>query len=145
MPDTDSADSLGLDWKSRGERAQARQREQQVEAFAGEHLPLSKIEPILVALAGTVQGILAGIPDALRSAGIEGEAMRQADAIIADSLRQVADQLTGIADQATQEVEEVEDAIEAGKPLDPLSGPAERKARRPRGLGKPKHGGRKSA
>lgn len=137
MTSPESADSLGTDWKARGERAQARQREQTVEAFAGEYLPLSKIEPILTQLAGTVQGILSGIIDGLRSAGIDGDPLQAAQDIVTDAQLQIATQLDGVASRASDEVDAMEAAIE-GDPLEPLSGPAERKARRPRGIGKPK-------
>ena len=138
-------DPLEPDWKARGERAQARQREQQVEAFAGEHLPLSRLEPILVNLAGTVQGILSGIVDAVRAAGIEGDTLQRVADIVTDAQVQISTQLDGIADSAVGAVEAAEAAIEreTADPLAALSGPKERRAaRKPRGLGKPKHGGR---
>ena len=136
-------DPLAHDWDARGKRAQAKQREQQVEAFSGEHLPLSRLEPILVSLAQDVQGILAGIVDQCRAAGLEPALVGAVQEIIADALRQVAGCLDGIAESAVAAVEDVEAAVDAlPDPLAALSGPTERKAaRKPRGLGKPKHGG----
>lgn len=138
-------DPIALDWDARGKRAQARQREQQVEAFAGGYLPLEKIEPILVNLASTVQGILSGIPDALRSAGIDGETLSRASEIVTDAMLQIATQLDGVASRAAEDVDAMESGAdeEGADPLAALSGPKERRAaRKPRGLGKPKHGGR---
>lgn len=142
--DLPTTDTLANDWDARGKRAQARQREQQVEAFAGEYLPLSRLLPILVNLAGTVQGILSGIVDAVRAAGIEGDPLQRVGDIVTDAQVQISTQLDGIADQAVAVVDTAEGAIESeADPLAALSGPKERRAaRKPRGLGKPKHGGR---
>ena len=135
--DTDQIDPLGTDWKARAERGQARQREQSVEAHAGEWIRADIIEPILVDLAGVAQGILAGIPDAARSHGASPALVADIEATIRDAQSQIAQALDGIASAASQRVEAIETEIEEAAAA-VVSGPKERKAqiRKPRGPGK---------
>jgi len=136
--DTDQIDPLGNDWKARAERGQARQREQSVEAHAGEWVRVDIIEPILVDLAGVAQGILSGIPDAARSHGATPALIAEIEASIRDAQAQIAQALDGVANAATERVDKIESDIEDQAAQLPVAGPRERKAglRKPRGPGK---------
>lgn len=130
----DKLDPLGNDWKSRGERGTARLRERAILKDAEELIPVEGIEATLVQLAGTAQGILAGIPDACRSEGANPRLVERITEIITDAQLQISLALDGAAQRALESVESVEREIEdaAGVEHDPImaiAGPKERKKR----------------
>lgn len=137
---TDALDPLGEDWEARNKRGQARQREQSIEAHAGEWIRADAIEPILVDLAGQVIGILAGITDAARAAGCSEALVGEIGEAIAEAQRQIAHALDSVADAATGAVVATEDELEAAATAaaEAVAGPKTRKAklRKPRGVGK---------
>jgi hypothetical protein len=136
--ETQHLDPMGEDYKRRTERASCRQKEQSVEAFAGDWVRVSIIEPILVELAGTSQGILSGIPDAARSHGASPALIAEIEASTRDAQAQIAQALDGVARAAAANVDTFEAEIEDQAAQLPVAGPRERKAglRKPRGPGK---------
>lgn len=133
MTDLDSLDPLGNDWKARGERGTARIRERAVLRDAGELVPLEGIEAVLVGLAGTVQGILSGIPDAARAAGAKPDLVARLGEIVADAQLQVSLAMDGAVDGAVQTVEEMEAALLDGVDEAVPAGPKERRDRTRKG------------
>lgn len=130
MTDLDTLDPLGNDWKARGERGTARIRERAVLRDAGELVPVEGIEAILVGLAGTVQGILAGITDAARAAGASPDLMARLSEIIVEAQLQVSLAMDGAVDGAVQAVDQAEDALLDGVDPDMIpAGPKERRDR----------------
>lgn len=126
----DQLDPLGTDWKSRGERGTARLRERAIQKDAEELVPVGALESILVDLASTTQGLLAGIPDALRSAGAGADMVRRAAEIVQEAQLQVSLAMDGAAQQAAQQVDAAEDALLASADApSPIGGPVERRER----------------
>lgn len=130
----DKLDPLGNDWKARGERGTARLRERAILKDSEELIPVEGIEATLVQLAGTAQGVLAGIPDACRSEGANPRLVERITEIITDAQLQISLALDNAAQRALESVESVEREIEdaAGVEHDPLmavAGPKERKKR----------------
>lgn len=141
-PNTELVDPLGDDWDARSKRGQARQREQSVETHAGEWIRADVIEAILVNLARTCHGILAGIPDSLRSCGATSAMIEDAGRIVDTAKTQIADALSGVAEESAAHVETMEREIEeaADSLALQVTGPKERKAqvRKPRGVARMK-------
>jgi hypothetical protein len=129
MTDLDTLDPLGNDWKARGERGTARIRERAVLRDAGELVPVEGIEAVLVSLAGTVQGILAGITDAARAAGASADLMARLSEIITEAQLQVSLAMDGAVDGAVQAVDEVEGLLLEGVEDAVPAGPKERRER----------------
>ena len=106
--DLESLDPLGNDWKARGERGTARIRERAVLRDAGELVPVAAIEAVLVGLAGTVQGVLAGIIDEARSKGASHDLMERLSEIVVDAQLQVSLAMDSAVDGAVKFVDEME-------------------------------------
>lgn len=138
-PDTELVDPLGDDWDARHKRGGAVQREQSVEAHAGEWIRADVIEGILVAVARTCHGILAGIPDALRSGGASHAVVVECAQIIDASKIQIAEAFAGVAGESARHVEAMERDIEAtAASMVPISKERTAPARKPRGVAKMK-------
>lgn len=130
----DAVDPLGTDWKQRGERGTARLRERAILKDAEELIPAAGIEEVLVLLAGTAQGILAGIPDACRAEGAPKKLIDRITEIVQDAQLQISLALDGAAQRALDAVEAMETQIEeiagvAPSPASALAGPKERAKR----------------
>lgn len=134
-------DPLYKAWKARTERANAIQKEQSNEAFAGKWIRVDAVEEVLVPLAGLCQGILSGMLDAARAEGASQELCDKFEVIIRDANLQIANQLSPAAISAIEAVEQFESGADDLPDEDaeiPVTGPKERKARlrKPRGVGK---------
>ena len=130
----DAADPLGMDWKARGERGTARLRERAILKDAEELVPASGIEEVLVLLAGTVQGILAGIPDACRAEGATKKLIDRITDVVQDAQLQISLAMDGAVQRAVDAVEAMEAEIESAAGIDAgpslaIAGPSERKKR----------------
>lgn len=130
--DLDALDPLGMDWKARGERGTARIRERAIMRDAGEFLPADGVQAALVEMAGTVQGILAGIPDATRTSGAKPDLVERVREIVVDAQLQVSLAMDSIVDRAIAAVDAMEGDLEA-QAESAFAGPSERKERTKRG------------
>ena len=129
--DLDALDPLGTDWKARGERGTARIRERAIMRDAGEFLPADGVQAALVEMAGTVQGIMAGMPDAARSSGANPELVSRIQEITVDAQLQISLAMDSIVDRAIAAVDSIESDLEAQ--AESFAGPSERKERTKRG------------
>ena len=130
----DDLDPLGQDWKGRFDRAGARKREVELLRAVAELVPVSGIESVLVELAGTVQGILAGVTDAARASGASPDLMARLVEIVTDAQLQVSLSLDGAVDRAVEAVDSMESDLLGDTESAPIpAGPVERRDRTRKG------------